>query len=313
MAYIDYYKVLGVPKNASQEEIKKAYRKLARKMHPDLNPNDKDAHRKFQEINEAHEVLSDPEKRAKYDKYGENWKHAEEFEKAQQQYQRQYQQQGQWSDFFGGGQGGSRTFYTEGDFSDDDFSDFFHSMFGSGFTQRKSSRKFKGTDYEAELHLTLRQAMQTHPQTLNVNGKNIRITVPAGVANGQKIKLAGYGGPGVNGGPNGDLYITFVVEDDPYFKRLGDDLYTEAEVDLYTAVLGGEITINTLDGSQLKLKIKPGTQPGTKLRVKGKGFPVYKKEGKFGDLYVTVKVGIPENLSSREKELFTELAKLRTR
>lgn len=308
MAYIDYYKVLGVPKNASQEEIKKAYRKLARKMHPDLNPDDKDAHRKFQEINEAHEVLSDPEKRAKYDKYGENWKHAEEFEKARQQ----YQQQGAWSDFFGGGEGGARTFYTEGDFTDDDFSDFFHSMFGRGFKQRKTSRKFKGPDYQAELRLTLREAMQTHKRTLTVNGKNIRITIPAGVANGQKIKLAGYGGPGVNGGPNGDLYITFIVEDDPYFKRLGDDLYTEAEVDLYTAVLGGEITINTLDGGQVKVKIKPGTQPGTKLRLKGKGFPVYKKKGKFGDLYVTVKVRIPENLSPREKELFTELAKLRT-
>jgi len=308
MAYIDYYKVLGVPKNASQEEIKKAYRKLARKMHPDLNPDDKDAHRKFQEINEAHEVLSDPEKRAKYDKYGENWKHAEEFEKARQQ----YQQQGAWSDFFGGGEGGARTFYTEGDFTDDDFSDFFHSMFGRGFKQRKTSRKFKGPDYQAELRLTLREAMQTHKRTLTVNGKNIRITIPAGVANGQKIKLAGYGGPGVNGGPNGDLYITFIVEDDPYFKRLGDDLYTEAEVDLYTAVLGGEITINTLDGGQVKVKIKPGTQPGTKLRLKGKGFPVYKKKGKFGNLYVTVKVRIPENLSPREKELFTELAKLRT-
>ena len=217
MAYIDYYKVLGVPKNASQEEIKKAYRKLARKMHPDLNPDDKDAHRKFQEINEAHEVLSDPEKRAKYDKYGENWKHAEEFEKARQQ----YQQQGAWSDFFGGGEGGARTFYTEGDFTDDDFSDFFHSMFGRGFKQRKTSRKFKGPDYQAELRLTLREAMQTHKRTLTVNGKNIRITIPAGVANGQKIKLAGYGGPGVNGGPNGDLYITFIVEDDPEIQTTG--------------------------------------------------------------------------------------------
>jgi curved DNA-binding protein len=306
MAYIDYYKVLGVPKNATQEEIKKAYRKLARKMHPDLNPDDKDAHRKFQEINEANEVLSDPEKRAKYDKYGENWKHGEEYEKAQREYQQQ------WGNFGGGG---ARTFYTEGDFGDDDFSDFFHSMFGSGFSQRagsRGSRKFKGGDYHAELRLTLRQAATTHKQEITVDGKNIRITIPAGVANGQKIKLSGYGQPGVNGGPNGDLYITFIVEDDPQFKRLGDDLYTEVPVDIYTLVLGGEIRVNTFDG-QVNMKIKPGTQPDTKLRLKGKGFPVYKKEGQYGDLYVTLKVTIPEHLSQREKELFTELSKIRTR
>ncbi|MDD3787092.1 MAG: J domain-containing protein [Petrimonas sp.] len=305
MAYIDYYKVLDVTKNASQDDIKKAYRKLARKMHPDLNPNDKDAHRKFQEINEANEVLSDPEKRAKYDKYGENWNHGEEYEKAQQQ----YQQQQQWANRQSG-----QTFYTEGDFSDADFSDFFHSMFGSGFSQRthggRSSRKYKGGDYQAELQLTLRQAAQTHKQELTLDGKNIRITIPAGVADGQKIKLSGYGQPGVNGGPKGDLYITFTIKDDPQFKRLGDDLYTDAAVDIYTLVLGGEISVNTLDG-QVKMKLKPGTQPDAKLRLKGKGFPVYKKDGQFGDLYVTLKMHIPQNLSEKEKELFTELSKIR--
>lgn len=307
MAYIDYYEVLGVQKNASQEDIKKAYRKLARKMHPDLNPNDKDAHKKFQAINEANEVLSDPEKRAKYDKYGENWKHGEEYEKAQREYQ---QQQQHW-----GNQQSGQTFYTEGDFSDADFSDFFHSMFGSGFSQRQGSRgtrKYKGGDYQAELQLSLRQAAKTHKQELTLDGKNIRITIPAGVADGQKIKLAGYGQPGVNGGPNGDLYITFTIAEDPYFKRLGDDLYTEAGVDLYSLVLGGEIPVNTLDG-QVKMKIKAGTQPETKLRLKGKGFPVYKAEGRSGDLYVTLKVRIPEHLSEREKELFVELSKFRTR
>lgn len=304
MAYIDYYKILGVDRNASAEDIKKAYRKLARKLHPDLNPNDKEAHRKFQELNEANEVLSDPEKRAKYDKYGENWQHGEEYEKAQQQ----YQQQRQWTNPQGG-----QTFYTEGDFSDDDFSDFFHSMFGSGFNRRQGggrNRKFKGGDYQAELLLTLRQAMQTHPQTLSVGGKNIRITIPAGVSDGQKIKLAGYGQPGVNGGPDGDLYITFVIEEDPVFKRLGDDLYTEAVIDLYTAVLGGEVMVNTLNG-QVKMTIKPGTQPNAKLRLKGKGFPVYKKDGRFGDLYVTLKVHLPEHLSDQEKALLTELSKIR--
>ncbi|MGJ7025334.1 DnaJ C-terminal domain-containing protein [Petrimonas sulfuriphila] len=303
MAYIDYYNILGVSKNASADDIKKAYRQKARKLHPDLNPNDKEAHRKFQQLNEANEVLSDPEKRAKYDKYGENWKHGEEYEKAQQQYQ---QQQHQW-----GGQQGEQTFYTEGDFSDTDFSEFFHSMFGGGFTQRgtrRTNRKYKGGDYQAELRLSLRQAMYTHQQTLNLDGKNIRITIPAGVTDGQKIKLAGYGQPGVNGGPNGDLYITFVIEDDPEFKRLGNDLYTSVHVGLYTAVLGGEMTVNTLDG-QVKMKVKPGTQPEAKVRLKGKGFPVYKKDDQFGDLIVTMKVEIPKNLSSKEQELFVELSK----
>jgi curved DNA-binding protein len=297
MDYIDYYKALGVDKNASSEDIKKAYRKLARKYHPDVNPNNKEAHKKFQEINEANEVLSDPEKRKKYDQYGKDWKHAEEFEKAkQQQRQRQYT-------------GGEEPFYSsEGEH---DFSDFFESLFGgmrSG--NRKRETKFRGHDYEAELHLSQREAYTTHQRTLTVDGKNIRITIPAGVENGQKIRLKGHGAPGVNGGPNGDLYITFVIEDDPQFKRLGNDLYTNAEIDLYTAVLGGEVMVETLSG-KLKLKVPAGTQNDTRARVKGRGFPVYKKEGAFGDLYITYKIRIPSNLSEKEKELFTQLSKLR--
>ncbi len=306
MAFIDYYKILGIDKNASQDDIKKAYRKLARKYHPDLNPNDKEAHKTFQQINEANEVLSDTEKRKKYDQYGENWKHAEEFEKA-----RQAQGQDAYGSNFGGfGEGspfGTGETYT-GEFNEEGFSDFFESLFGKGSGRSRSrSMKFKGQDYNAELHLSLRDAYTTHQQTLTVNGKNVRITIPAGIENGQKIRLKGYGGEGVSGGPAGDLYITFVIEDDPMYKRDGNDVYMTVDLDLYTAVLGGDITIDTLDG-KVKLKVKPETQNGTKTRLKGKGFPVYKKEGQFGDLFVTYQVKIPTNLSDKQKELFRQLA-----
>jgi curved DNA-binding protein len=296
MEYVDYYKILGVDKHASTEDIKKAYRKLARKYHPDVNPNSKEAHKKFQEVNEANEVLSDPGKRKKYDQYGKDWKHADEFEKARHQ-PRQGQYSGGGTEFFDGDEGS--------------FSDFFESLFGGmGARSGRSKTKFKGHDYEAELHLGLREAYHTHQRTLTLNEKNIRITIPAGVENGQKIRLKGHGAPGANGGPNGDLYITFVIEDDPHFKRLGNDVHTNADIDLYTAVLGGETTIETFSG-KIKLKVPAGTQNDAKTRIKGKGFPVYKKDGEFGDLYVTYKVKIPTHLSEKEKELFTELSKLK--
>lgn len=302
MEFIDYYKVLGVDKNASTDDIKKAYRKLARQYHPDLNPNDKEAHKRFQQINEANEVLSDPEKRKKYDQYGKDWKHAEEFEKAKQQ-QRQYAGRS------GGPSFGGQTF--SGDFEGGDFSEFFESLFGGmGTRGRRRETKFKGQDYHAELRLSLREAYTTHQRTLTIDGRNVRITIPAGIEDGQKIRLKGYGAPGVNGGPAGDLYISFQIEDDPHLKRSGNDLHTTATIDLYTAVLGGETTINTLNG-KLKLKVPPGTQNDAKVRVKGKGFPVYKQEGQFGDLYITYKVKIPTHLTEKEKELFTELSKLR--
>jgi curved DNA-binding protein len=292
MEFVDYYKVLGVPKTATQEDIKKSYRKLARKMHPDLNPSDKEAHKKFQQINEANEVLSDPEKRKKYDQYGKDWQHAEQFEKAKQSQQRSWD---------GGGQS----------FSGDDegaFSDFFESLFGRKGEGGRTQTKFRGQDQQASLHLGLKDVFTTHQQTLTINGKNIRITIPAGVENGQVIKLKGYGGPGVNSGPAGDLYITFTITDDPYFKRSGNDLYTLASLDLYTAVLGGETIFDTFSG-KVKLPVSPGTQNGVKVRLKGKGFPVYKKEGEFGDLYVTFNVKTPTDLTEKQKELFTELSK----
>lgn len=279
MAYIDYYKILGVDKNASQDDVKKAFRKLARKYHPDLNPNDPSAKDKFQEINEANEVLSDPEKRKKYDEYGEHWKHADEFEAQKKARQHAGAGGGGFSGF--GGDGGSYWYSSDGEgFSGGDaggFSDFFESMFGHRGGGGRGGSGFRGQDFNAELHLSLRDAAQTHKQVLNVNGKQVRITIPAGVADGQVIKLKGYGGEGVNGGPAGDLYITFRIAEDPVFKRLGDDLYVDVEVDLYTAVLGGEKVVDTLEG-KVKLKIKPETQNGTKVRLKGKGFPIYKKK-----------------------------------
>ena len=301
MAYIDYYKILGVDKSATQDDIKKAYRKQARKLHPDLNPNDKEAEKQFKELNEANEVLSNPENRAKYDKYGENWKHGEEYEKAQQQQRQQYQ---------GGNYGGG---FSGADFGEgEDFSDFFKSMFGGaggGFgrsSRGSASGKFKGQDVQAELNLNLKDAATTHQQTFDINGKKVRITIPAGVYDGQQIKLKGHGNPGVNGGPSGDLYITFNINPDPNFERVGDDLKTTVTIDLYTAVLGGEVTVNTLDGS-VNLKVKPGTQNGTTVRLKGKGFPVYKKDGQSGDLFATYDVKLPTNLTEKQKELFEQL------
>ncbi|HAZ02918.1 MAG: molecular chaperone DnaJ [Bacteroidetes bacterium GWF2_42_66] len=294
MDFVDYYKILRVEKSATPKDIKNAYRKLARKFHPDLNPNDKDAKKNFQQINEANEVLSDPEKRKKYDEYGKDWQHAEEFEKAKQ-YQRQ--------------SSNSRGARYSGTQSGSDFSDFFESMFGGAAGGGRSRQmKYRGEDYNTELHLELIDAYTTHKQTVSVNGKNIRITIPAGIENGQTIKISGHGSPGMNGGPNGDLYITFSIANHARFKRLENNLYATVDLDLYTAVLGGEITLDTLNG-QVKLKVKPETQNGSKVKLKGKGFPVYKNEGHFGDLLVTWTIKIPTNLTDKQKVLFAELAK----
>lgn len=304
MAYIDYYGILNVDKSATQEDIRKAYKQMARKYHPDLNPNDPDAKRRFQEINEANEVLSDPEKRKKYDQYGENWKHADEFE-AQRNQKAQQGAQGQAG--FGNFDFGNGSYYSSGD---GDYSDFFESLFGYGSKRGRTSHMgFRGADYKTELHLTLQEAAKTHKQVLAVNGKNLRITVPAGIADGQTIKLSGQGGPGTNGGPAGDLYITFVIAEDSHFKRIGDDLYLTVPVDLYTAVLGGEQIVEAFDG-KVKLTVQPGIQNNTKVRLKGKGFPIYKRDGQSGDLIITYTISVPTNLTKRQKELFEELRSL---
>ena len=307
MDFIDYYKLLELDKSASQADIKKAYRKLARKYHPDLNPNNKEAQLRFQQINEANEVLSDPEKRKKYDQYGKDWQHADAYEEAKKQQQasggRAYSGGG-----FGGGQGG---YSYSGNFDDDTFSDFFEQMFGGQARSRGTGRtaQFKGQDIQANLQLNLTDVYKSQKQVINVNGKKIRFTIPAGVENEQTIKIKGYGGEGINGGPKGDLFITFHILNNTSFKREKANLYKTVEIDLYTAILGGEITVDTIDG-KVKLKVKPETQSGAQVKLKGKGFSNYKKENEFGDLYLTYQVKLPKNLSAKEKELFKELQKL---
>lgn len=299
MDFVDYYKTLGVSKSASKDDIKKAYRKLARKLHPDVNPNDKEAHKKFQQINEANEVLSDEDKRKKYDQYGENWKHADQYEKARQQ--------GSQGGGFGRG-GGDYGDYTYSQDDEGGFSDFFESLFG-GSRGRRNPTKYRGQDFNAELKLKLSDVYTTHKQVVTINGKNVRITIPAGVENGQIIRLKGYGSEGANGGPNGDLLITFVVTNDTQYRREGTDLYKTEDIDLYTALLGGEKTVETLSG-KVKLKVGAETQNGTKVRLKGKGFPVYKQEDQFGDLYITWNINLPTNLTQKQKDLFTQLSEI---
>ncbi|TXD82845.1 J domain-containing protein [Subsaximicrobium wynnwilliamsii] len=298
MAFIDYYKILGLDKGASTAEIKKAYRKQARKYHPDLNPNDKEAEVKFKQVNEANEVLSNAEHRKKYDKYGENWKHGDAYAQAEQQ---QRQQQGS-RQYAGNAQG------FEG-FGDGEYSDFFESMFGGGFSNRGSNVKYRGQDFNAQLQLNLKDVYTAEKRVLTVNGKNIRLTIPAGITNGQIIRIKGKGGAGQNGGPHGDLLIEFQILNNTDFKRDGANLYKDVELDLYKAVLGGELTVNTFDG-KAKLNIKPLTQNDTKVKLKGKGFPKYKKENQHGDLYINFKVQMPKKLNDKEKALFEELAKL---
>lgn len=294
MAYIDYYKVLGIDKKASEKDIKNTYRKLARKYHPDLNPNDKEATKKFQQINEANEVLSNAEKRKKYDLHGEHWQHAEKYEQAQKN-QKSRRPGTSAYDFENSGQAG-------------DFSDFFESMFGnSGGPGKARETKYRGRDYHSELHLNLEDALQTHKQTLTVNGKNIRITIPAGIENGQTIKIPEHGSAGKNGGPPGDLLITFLIKEHVNFKRDGNDLYAITPLDLYVAILGGEVAIETLNG-KVKVKVNSETQSGTRVKLKGKGMPVYKKENEFGDLFITYQVKVPADLTERQKELFKELS-----
>jgi len=300
MEYRDYYKILGVDKDASKEEIKKAYRKLARKYHPDINPTDKDATNKFADINEAHEVLIDDEKKKKYDSLGADWQ--------------QYQSSGARAEDFDWSRyekARSGTTYYEGRWKDvfegQDFSDFFRSIFGG----REYSYAMRGQDLKAEFTVSMEEAFHGCARIINLNGKNMRITLDPGIWDGQTIRLKGKGNPGINGGKNGDLYITLRVFPRPDYERDGDDLLTETAINLYTALLGGEWEVETLSGTY-KLKIPPETQNGTVFRLKGKGFPKYKKKGTFGDLFVRTVVEMPKKLNSQEKELIQQLASMRS-
>lgn len=309
MEYKDYYKILGVSKNATQDEIKKAYRKLAIKYHPDKTKGDKSKEEKFKEVSEAYEVLGDPKKRKKYDQLGANWK----------QYQNAYgagQQGGfDWSQFTGGGGsqwgGNSGGFSFEGDIGG--FSDFFQQIFGGGFgsagTRGRRSPAYKGRDIASEMSISFQEAYHGTVRIINLDNKKFRIKIKPGIKSGQKIRLPGKGSAGVNGGPAGDLYITINVLPDSKFKREGNDLYLNLPIDIPTAVLGGKASVTTPDGKTVMLKIAPGTSCGKKLRLRGKGMPVYDHPTRHGDLYAVVNIIVPSKVSKEERKLYEKLRK----
>jgi curved DNA-binding protein len=304
MEFKDYYKVIGVDKSASIEDIKKAYRKLAVKYHPDKNPGNKSAEDKFKEISEANEVLSNPEKRKKYDELGENWK----------QYENQgAQNQGgfDWSKYQSGG--GRQQRSTEEFNNGENFSDFFESIFGgsfgSGNAGRRSATKRKGTDYKTEVSLSLEEAYQGTTRLLEVSGEKLQMKFK-GVRDAQSLKIKGKGGQGTNGGERGDIYVTVYVQPHSHFDRKEDDLYCDAPVELYTAILGGKAPIRTMKGT-INMDIPKETDNGKIFRLKGMGMPKFGKDSEFGDLYAKVKIIIPKKLSEKEVELFQQLALLK--
>jgi curved DNA-binding protein len=311
MEYKDYYQILGVPRNATEKEIKRAYRRMARLYHPDKNPGDKAAEEQFKTINEAHEVLADPDKRRKYDQLGSQW----------QQWQRMGRdpRDFDYSQWFAGSPGGTRVEY--GDLDDlfggaGGFSDFFQSIFGGmggqprGQWPRSQPRARRGEDYEQAVEITLEEACSGTSRVLQVNGERLDVKIPPGVRSGSKVRVAGKGGLGVGGGAAGDIYLKINVARHKTFERKGDDLYCEVPVDLYVAVLGGEIPVPTLKG-EVQLRIPPETQAGRSFRLKGQGMPHLRDPEQRGDLFAKVKVVLPQHLTDREKELFRELVALR--
>lgn len=304
MDYKDYYKILGVEKTASTDDIKKAYRKLARKYHPDVNPNDKVAEERFKEINEANEVLTDPDKRSKYDRLGSSW----------QAYQRTGGGGGfDWSEWMSAGNRGGYVDLNDilgGSGRAGGFSDFFEAIFGSmGQAQTRTTPR-QGQDYTQKVEISLEEAFNGATRILRVGGRRIEVKIPKGAKTGTKVRVRGEGAEGVGGGSKGDLYLEIEVTPHPTFERVGDDLYAELPVDLYTAILGGEATVPTFKG-KIKLRIPPETQSGRKFRLKGQGMPHLKQTDERGDLYAKVVVQLPQNLTPEEIALFEELADMR--
>lgn len=319
MEYKDYYKIIGVSKNASTEEIKSAFRKLAKKYHPDVNPGNKQAEQRFKEINEAHDVLSDSEKRQKYDQLGSDWERIARDQQYARQYYGQARSSPQWEEI------------RFGDSGDTDFSDFFATFFGGedifsslgGFGRRSSSRTVrpqKGQDIENNLEISLEEAFNGTTKMLQLqmagqdyefqpSTKTIEVKIPKGVTQGSKIRLAGQGGPGAINGPAGDLYLVIQIKPHPVFEIDGHDLRMEVNVLDYEAMLGAEISVKTLS-DRVTLKIQPGTQGGSVLRLRGQGLSDNKNKAR-GDLLVKIKIVIPENLNDKEKKLLNELKDLR--
>lgn len=303
MDFKDYYKILGLDNKATTDDIKKAYRKLAIKYHPDKNAGNKEAEEKFKEINEANEVLSNPEKRKKYDELGENWKY--------------YEQNGgrdggfDWSKY-ANPQGGQA--YQQHDFGGSaDFSDFFENIFGSarpGSGQQRTRTAWPGNNYQAEMEISLEEAYQGAARQFELNGQKLQMKLKPGVADAQVLRLKGKGGPGINGGPNGDLYLTIRVAKHPHFERKGNDVYVTAPVDIYTLLLGGKAQIHTLKGF-VKVDIGVNTANGKVLRLKNMGMPIYDAENKYGDLYVKIEALLPKELNAQEIELLTQLKNIR--
>ena len=304
--YKDYYEVLGVPKDADEKAIKAAYRKLARKFHPDVNPNKAEAESKFKEINEAYEVLSDKEKRPKYDQFGKDWQRAQQAGQAGDFDWSQYQA--------GPGQGG-RTRYSNEDLQDlfgegAPFSDFFTHLFGEEGAQAEPQRAARGRDIEQPVTVTLAEAFKGTARRLkHAGGPTIEVKIPPGVETGSRMRVKGQGMAGRRG-QAGDLWLVITVEEDTRFVRKGNDLYTRVQVPLYTAVLGGDATVPLLEG-KARLRVPAETQVGNELRLKGQGMPVHGDAGTRGDLYVTIEVRLPAKLTEKERALFQELAGLR--